>query len=116
MEWDEKYKTIVKKKIVDLAQRIVTGQVEILLGCREIVAPINELLSKGYDENKELLNFFKGVDSESDDLPLGAERKRWNEDALKEKDKIRDKYSSDIKNEVIKNCQELIALFSKDLS
>ena len=43
----------------------------------------------------------KGVDSESDNLPLGPERKFWAADSLKEKDLIAAEYETRVRENVL---------------
>ena len=73
-----------RQKIAEVAQGILDGHVGIIDGARQIRALCSGHV--GLDERDPDLNTFVGIDSETDDLPMGAVRQYWAPDALAQKD------------------------------
>jgi hypothetical protein len=73
-----------QRKIVEVAQSILDGRVSVIAGARQI----HELCSGhvGLDQRDPDINTFVGIDSETDDLPIGDVRRYWAPDALAQKD------------------------------
>jgi len=61
-----------RQKIAEVAQGILDGHVGIIDGARQIRALCSGHV--GLDERDPDLNTFVGIDSETDDLPIGAAR------------------------------------------
>ncbi|MBY0493556.1 MAG: hypothetical protein K2Y23_05035 [Cyanobacteria bacterium] len=65
-----------------IAKRVLGGEDDPLLACREL-ADMREELS---DVADEVVDVFVAVASEIDDLPIGRERVHWATQSLREKD------------------------------
>ena len=64
-------------------------------------------------ENEEPFISFQGIDSETDDFPLGDVRAHWNPDALAREDAKRERYEAAVRERVIEYCQMLIARYER---
>jgi hypothetical protein len=84
------------------------GEAKVLLGVRKLCRLHYEL----FDQIDDDFILFIGVDSETDGLPLGDERKYWNEKVLIKKDKEIAEYETRVKQEVLDACRKLIERFS----
>ena len=65
-----------------LAQQIIEGEVGIIEGSRRMLAYRTSLHAGDAEE----FRIFRGVESESDHLPIGKVRELWSASALREKD------------------------------
>lgn len=71
-------------------------------------------LSSHYSSGSKLVseddyNLFRGIDSETDHVPLGAVRAHWHTDSLKEKDAEVTKYEELSRNLVRSACERILA-------
>ncbi len=73
-----------RAKVALIAENVLKGQQNILLATRELISLLPET---DIEEDDEDLKIFSLIESETDHLPLGAERSYWNEEALKNKEK-----------------------------
>ena len=71
-----------RRKVRALAQRIISGEVGVIEGSRQMLK-FRVWLHAGEDED---FLIFVGVDSESHHLPIGGVRAHWQPEALKEQD------------------------------
>jgi hypothetical protein len=76
-----------------IAKKVLAGEYDPLLACREIM-DIKDQLPDG------LTTGFRGVDSEIDGWPLGAERAYWDSEALHEKDLISARYREEVRKQI----------------
>jgi hypothetical protein len=99
-----------KKDIVSVAKGILARQIGIVEGCRKLVA-----LSEYMDERDEYPWLgIRGVESETDDLPLGEQRSLWNKEALEQ---IETSVAAYVKKEeagIFDDCRKLIELYDQD--
>jgi len=74
----------VREHIEEIARMVIEDQIGILEATRALLP-----LLHGDPEMvpPDDYNLFRGIDSETDDLPLGRVRGEWNSDALLEKDR-----------------------------
>ena len=75
--YNEEHRRLASAKIVETAQRILSGNLGIVAGARQ-------LSGLGFDvgaEHDSDFIFFVGIDSETDHLPVGEVRSRWNAEA-----------------------------------
>ena len=70
-------------RAVEIARAVLAGEIGILEGTRLLVPLLNLDLKIASDED---FNFLRGVDSETDDLPVGRVRQEWHPDSLPAKD------------------------------
>jgi hypothetical protein len=72
-------------RIVVVARKMLNLEMSIIEGSRELVRLRHDLAIDSLDP--DFLPFV-AIDSETDDLPVGAERQDWAENALAEKDQL----------------------------
>lgn len=73
-----------RRKIVQIAQGILEGTISIIAGARQLRVFAGG--HAGIDERDPDFRTFVGIDSETDDLPVGESRRHWAADALAKKD------------------------------
>jgi hypothetical protein len=97
----------VREEIATVACGMVAGVVELLDGCRRI-ALLRGSLSEPDISDPDLL-VVVAVESELDDVPLGATREQWSPDALAAKDKEKAEYLDAANQELLRACRALNA-------
>lgn len=80
--YNEEHRQFISRKIVAAAQDILSGELGIIAGARQLGGLGHEV---GADRDPDF-TFFIGLDSETDHLPIGETRQRWNPEALRAKD------------------------------
>jgi hypothetical protein len=88
-----------------LAAAVIQGDLAIL----EAAPLLSSALFGTSLQYTRLHNFFTGVASETDDLPIGRVRVHWAPEALIEKDQQSAKYESRIHDRFLSVCRELLA-------
>ena len=73
-----------EQKVAQIARDILDGRIGIIEGAREIRRFCGGHV--GFDERDPDLSTFVAIDSETDDLPIGAVRQYWARDARAQKD------------------------------
>lgn len=97
----------IRQRIARVAARMVAGELDLLEGCREIVALRSGLLEPElYDPD---LLAMVGVESELDDMPTEATRKLWAPEALTVKDQEKARYLGQVRDSLLQSCLALIA-------
>ena len=104
----EEYVLQQRRKVAKLASDVLEGDLSILEAAIEIAKFRFEL---DVDENDKDLLVFIGIESEIDHLPIGPERKYWNEDALKEKERQIKECETWAKEFGLKACKSLLDRF-----
>jgi len=97
-----------KNKIDELrniAEKLIKDEIYFIEAIREIKDRIN--LIKLTVEEERLL---KAIDSDTDDIPVGEVRKKWNKEALEKIDIELNDYMKEIKPDVIKICKKILKL------
>jgi Protein of unknown function (DUF2489) len=98
-----------RQKVAQIAQRILDGEVGIIAGARQISA-----LCGGHvdlDESDPDFRTFVGIDSETDDLPIGDTRRHWAADALQKKDAEIAAAEAFYRDAALAACKRLVARF-----
>ena len=99
---------LARKRVVEIAGGILAGRLRPLLGARYLSRYVHDL----EDEiSHDAWCTIVGVDSESDDLPIGPERQYWAPEALREKDKVAFGYEEKVAGDVIRVAEELLRRF-----
>jgi hypothetical protein len=80
---DRKGIATARKKALAIVREILSGQKDVLLGARELGSLRYDV---GVPEDDPDFLCFLAIDSETDALPLGAVRSKWDPEALAEKD------------------------------
>ena len=84
--------------IATTAQAVLRGDLGIIEGARKLVHYRFDVKA----EDDPDFTFFVGVDSETDDLPIGKIEKHWNQTVLKQKQEEIHRYESSIKERASK--------------
>lgn len=103
-------KNSLNLKILTLAKKILDLKVGIIQGCREMIGLLSE---RDIDLEKYFL-VFKGVESETDALPIGQIRENWNKEQLKLKDKEIEEVENYYKRHVFETCENLIKFLENE--
>lgn len=98
----------VQMEIVVIARSMLDGHVGIVKGCRTIATLRLELSSNEGVYNHEVFTLFRGVDSETDHLPLGESRKHYDENYLQQLDEEMRECTKYYEKDVFDACIQLI--------
>lgn len=101
-----------KAQIVAVAQMMLDGRIHLLEGVRKLTS----LRFDVEDHENPVFLIFRGVDSETDHLPLGAVRAHWAKDALEIKDKEINAYLKDTEGQIRTACKELLDIYVREAS
>jgi len=110
--YNEEHLRLASAKIVAAALSILSGELGIVAGARQLA----ELRFEIGAANDPDFIFFLGVDSETDDLPLGDVRSHWNPDALKSKDAELAAYESVVREKAFAICRNLIQKYEANVT
>lgn len=94
-------------ELVSVARAILEGRLDLVEGVRQLT----KLRFSTLEPDLELFDVIRGVESETDDLPIGEDRKFWNSKALAEKDTIRDEYIARTRPAVLDACAKIVDRF-----
>ena len=87
----------IKTKIIEIATKMITQEIDLLDGCRTLVHLQREL-----KEPHESFFVLRGIDSETDIFPIyEAQRKQWTPEALSRLDKEKNEYIFLVKEEIL---------------
>lgn len=100
----EEYVAKQRIKAVDIASKMLDGKLGLIEGVRQLVPLQNEI----GNSNEEEFLVFKGVESETDELPIGEARNSWSEAALREKDAEIQEYEDQVRASVLDACRRFI--------
>jgi len=98
-----------REKALKVARSILEGDVGIIEGAR-LLAPLGHDLVPDWRIDPDFV-VLGALDSETDHLPVGAERKLWEEKALVERDAIVSRIEADAKEEVESACRNILRRF-----
>ena len=99
-----------KEEIVRVARRIVAREIDPVLGCRLIVR-LQGPLSDEQRQDQDLLTVV-GIESETDQFPLGEARSQWDPEALANQDRQRAEYLGNIETALFEACRSIIEKFA----
>src|SRR5262245_34446853 len=102
--YNEEHRKLASAKIVATAQRILSAEVGIVAGARQLSRLRFDV---GAEHDADFI-FFVGVDSETDHLPVGEVRSRWSSDALKAKDEELQVCEAAVRERAFEICRSLI--------
>jgi hypothetical protein len=97
-----------KLAIIACARKMLAGEMDLIDGCHTILSYRGQLGGR----MGALFEVLEGVDSETDDFPVGATRSGWDADALRRKDQERAEYLRRAKAPVLKACKTIISTLS----
>jgi hypothetical protein len=96
--------------LVDVAEKIIAGEVGPIEGSRTIC----RLRCDVDDEDDDVFTPFIGIDSESDDLVVGN-RALWSEAFLEDRDRRYEAYEEALRPSIAEDCRALIAVLASKL-
>jgi len=96
-----------RRRVGALAQRIITGEVGVIDGARQMLK-FQVWLHATSDADFKI---FAGVDSESHHLPIGEVRKHWTAEALKKKDEEITALEDFYRDQVVKAAAQIRAKY-----
>jgi hypothetical protein len=105
----EEYVAMQRRRVADLARRILSQEIDVLDGSSRIADLRHELDVD--DDDDDLMAFFL-VQSETDALPIGDEAQNWSEEALARKEPDLRRSREWALKTVREECEHLIARFS----
>jgi hypothetical protein len=100
----------LRPKAVSVATSVLNGRTGIIQGAREL-ATIGHVLVDNWALDPDFV-VFGGVASESDDLPVGKDRERWDPTALVDKDAEVQDYETRVRSTMYKACRNVIRRFT----
>ena len=109
----EQYSAFIRGKIIAICEAILNEEIGVIAGSRRLNRLEGELLHKevGWFQRNEDFQTFVAVDSETDHLPVDAERHNWSVDALGRKDEEIAKAEALYKDDIFAACRKLINRF-----
>jgi hypothetical protein len=96
-----------REAIVAAAQGMISGEIDLLDGCRLIVqwrAALN-----GVDAELPALDLVTGIESELDTFPVGPARQEWDTAVLARQDERKAEYLQGVRGTLLEACATLIA-------
>src|SRR5262245_62100714 len=97
-------RSLALKEIADVAQGMLNGSVELLAGCRKLV----RLRIDAAAPASPAFNAITGVESETDDYPLGEKRNAYSAELLDKLDSDVSTYLDEVRPAVLQSCREII--------
>jgi Protein of unknown function (DUF2489) len=98
-----------KAQLVSVARAMLEGQLDLIDGVRRLT----KLRLDMPDPEWDAFDGIRGVESETDDLPIGEERAFWNTKALAEKDADRQEYVEKVRRAVLEACARIVDRFGE---
>ena len=95
----------VRQRIAEVAATMISGQMDLLAGCRAIVQ-LRWSLTEPDSLDPDLL-YLLSVEDELEDVPLGDVRQRWSPEALASKDQKKSDYLDRAREEILRSCHAL---------
>jgi hypothetical protein len=108
--YNEEHRQFLSRMIVAAAQSILSGELGVVAGARQLCG-LGHQVGAGHDPD---FIVFIGIDSESDHLPIGEVRQRWNPDALLAKDAGLADYETRVRERAFAACRSLIEKYDHD--
>jgi hypothetical protein len=97
-----------RDEIVSTAEAMLRGDVHLIEGCRRIWHLSHEM---GDSDNPVFLPI-RGIESETDQFPLGDVRNQYAPDYLKRMDEELERYLAQARKDILSSCREIIHAFS----
>ena len=95
------------KKIIKIAEEMIIDKTNLIEGCRLL-----SRLSLDTDESEsDFFWFIRGIDADTDDIPIGEARKKWSIQKQLEFDKQEKEYLLKKKKSIIEACQKIISYY-----
>jgi hypothetical protein len=98
-----------RREAVRYAQAILTRQLSILESCVALTRVADRVVPIPSDDPDFAV--FAGVASECDGIPLGEVRQQWKVDALSRMDAEAQRYTDQVRDQVLAACENIVARF-----
>ena len=102
------YISQIKNKLLQTAQSMINGHINLIAGCRILT----ELRSQLDSADDRIFNCFQAVDSETDHIPIGDIREHYNQKFLEKADSELDDYLVKVQPAIIDACENLVKKYS----
>jgi hypothetical protein len=89
---------------------MLAGELNLVEGSRKIT----RLRLMIADPDDRIFDTIRGVESETDHLPIGDERVHWATDALGEKDQALQSYIDTVRDHILESCALIVAKYGTD--
>lgn len=101
----DEYIQQLKSEIREVALNLINDDIHFIEGIRIIRDKLN-YISLSDDE----ANLIRGIDSDTDDVPVGETRKLWNKEALEKLDRELEEYILEVKPAVKDLCKRILQI------
>lgn len=106
-----KIKTDNKRKIINIAEQMINGDLNLIKGSRII----NRLRGSLDKADSSLFDVFNVVSSDTEAIPMDENvRKNYGEEYLKQSDQEMKEYIEEMKSTIIAACKKLKQYYSED--
>jgi len=103
------YRESVNARMLSLAKRLLSGELGIIAGAREL-SGFEDEVGQVEPEIGAVLTTFVGISSETDALPVGDERRHWSAAALEREDRKIAEAENTWRTNALDACARLISL------
>ena len=93
-----------RTELAQVAEQMLNGEMEWVEGCRKLV----QLHRRSGAPDDDAIITIIGIESETDDLPVGAEREQWAAEVLKDKDRQREEYMAIVRAPLTEALEALV--------
>ena len=104
-----RYRHDLERKLVDHARNLLSGVTSITEASRGIASIAYEL-NVAFEQP---FLYFVGIDSETDQFPIGDVTQLWHPAAVAKLDAERERYEASIHREAVQYAEEIIARFAR---
>jgi hypothetical protein len=100
----------IKFEIIKIADKMIKDEIDLIEGCRQITS----LQSKLNNSDSAFL-VFRGIASETYDIPIGKERNTWSKESLARLDLEKKEYLVKVKRQILAACLNVKKKLEVDL-
>ena len=104
----------VDQDLVLVCKRLLAGELGVVAAARQITSLASRL--HGDDLVREMFGVFVAIDSESDHLPVGPERRHWAQDVLVSKDAEIERYEESCRQEAFEAARKIIKSYEQTIA
>lgn len=104
----EEYIKKIKSELKELALKLINNEIYFIEGIRAVKDRLDVIILDDED-----INLFRGIDSDTDDVPVGENRKLWNKESLQKIDDELVGYIDNIKPRVYEVCRKIIKIIEE---
>ena len=97
-----------RRELISIAASMLAGEMNLIEGVRQICV----LRFAVEDPENELFLALRGVESETDNFPLGSMRESCSPEYLKRIDSEMQNYLANAQGEILQACREIVKAFS----